>query len=628
MNHFCLKIIVCSLFIFFLVEKSFAQTLIAQNDSTKKTQIQIINVNKLKAVDSLQFKKLIGNVELQQDNVIFTCDSAYLYEADNSIDAFGNVHIQQADSIDIYANRLKYDGSTRFARLYENVELYDGKTIIHSDTLHYYVEERRALLFKGVDISDEKVTIVSDSVEYLSFEKKAYFYENVALTDGEMFLTADEMDYDYNTGIGTYVGNGEMMSNNSLLKSDKGWYNSNTNKARFNENVYVKDSIYEITTDLLLYDLKTKKAEFEGTTNIISEDSEINANAGFYDQQNDIISLQGESSLNNGPQFLTADSLYFEKETGWGFAFGEVYWQDTSQNIILECNSMRYNQDSSKIVAFDQLIFKQVIEEADTLFLIADTLETIPTKESDSTNLFLAHANVKLFKNDFQGVCDSLSYSSLDSVFRMYLSPIIWFDSTQLNADTIFLTTENSNPSEIQLRQNSWIVNENQTGIYNQLKGKNINGLFSEGDLSKILIKENAESIYFAQDSAKAYIGVNQAKSKDMQILFEEQEIQRIKFLGESNATFDPMKKINPISIRLDGFAWNENLRPPKRLFVKGGMTESEMDEQNKAKMELQNVSEENSKDSVKEIEKSEGLTKEIEKKKGDVTKRGKKINN
>lgn len=565
-----------------------------ENTKVEKTQIEIINVNKLKAVDSLQFKKLIGEVALQQDDVIFHCDSAYLYEADNSIDAFGQVHIQQGDSIDIFADYLEYDGSTKFARLFQNVELNDSKTIIHSDTLYYYVEDRRALLFTGVDISDQKITIVADSVEYLSLQDKAYFYDNAALTDGDMYVTADKMDYDFRANVGTYEGNGEMTSNNSLLKSDKGWYDANTNDVRFEDNVYVEDSTYEIDTDRLLYNLDSKKAIFNGPTTIVSEGSEIQSSSGFYDQENDIISLKGESTLNDGPQFLKADSLYFEQETGWGFAFGNVFWEDTSQQIILECNALRYNQDSSAIVAFDNLVFQQVID-SDTLFLIADTLETQTrssvkqdstqensvqkdsTQENsiqkDSTqensSLYLAYPNVKLYKSDFQGVCDSLSYQSLDSVFRMYMNPIVWFDSTQLNADTIFLTTENQDPSEIQLKRNAWIVNENQLGIYNQLKGNNINGLFNNGDLSDIIIKQNAESIYFAQDSAKAYIGVNKASCPDMKILFEESEIQRIKFLGESVSKFEPMQKIDPFSYRLDGFRWQNGLRPPRSIFVK-----------------------------------------------------------
>jgi len=547
-----------------LVTKANAQSVNTPADSSS-TEIEIVNVDKLKAIDSLKFKKLIGNVILIQDDGTFKCDSAYLYEEDNSIQAFGNVHIQQGDSVNIYADRLKYDGTTRFARLYNNVELSDSKTTINSDTLYYYLNERRALLFYGVDISDGAVDIFADSVEYLSLVKKAIFYNNASLTQDSLNIKADQMQYDFNTNIGIYSGNGVMTNKQTILKSDNGLYDSDAQIATFEEKVFVKDESYEINTQKLIYNLKTEQAEFDGPTIINSDGRNIETTKGSFDQKNNSVSLTGRSTLDEAPQFLTADTLYFEQDSGWGVARGNVYWEDTSENVSLRSAFMRYNQDSSSIVAYQDLMLTQVVGE-DTLFLIADTL--IRGSYQDSSDLFAAIKNVQLYKSDFQGVCDSLSYNTFDSTFRMYVNPVVWFDSTQLFADTLFLETSDGGPSHLDLNKNAWIISEVETGIYHQLTGNAIDGQFLDGELSVINVVKDSKSIYFAQDEEKAFIGANKANSQSMRILFDEGEISSIKFYGTPNAVFDPIKSIDPFNHQLEGFQWLEERRPLIEYFI------------------------------------------------------------
>lgn len=209
--------------------------------------------------------------------------------------------------------------------------------------------------------------------------------------------------------------------------------------------------------------------------------------------------------------------------------------------------------------------------DEDTLFLIADTL--IRGSYQDSSDLFSAIKNVQLYKSDFQGVCDSLSYNTFDSTFRMYVNPIVWFDSTQLYADTLLLATSDGEPSHLDLNKNAWVISEVEAGIYHQLKGNTIEGQFIEGELSQINVVKDAKSIYFAQDDEKAFIGANKANSQSMRILFDDGEISNIRFYGTPNAVFDPIQSIDAFNHRLEGFQWFVERRPVLEHFIfKGEM--------------------------------------------------------
>ena len=565
--------------------------------------IHIINTNTLEGYedeDGLDAKKLVGDVQLRQDTVFFSCDSAYLYKSINSFKAYGQIHIQQGDSLDIYADYLKYNGVSKMAYLYDNVLLDDKKTIITSDTLLYYLDNKKAILFNNVHVTDQKVDIYSDSLEYFTDRKRADLKKNVKLIDGEMEINADQMDYDFNTDIGRYAGNGKLTNKNSLLTSEKGKYIRKEDKVIFWEDVYVEDVDHTIDTDTLVYNTVTEFAEFNGETRIVNEGNVIECLSGTYDKKNDQINITGESFLENGPQTLNADSMFYDKASNTSFASGDVIWNDTAQNVSVNCDYLEYNEKDNHFKASQNLLFKQVID-GDTLYLTADTLKTIDRvisnsismdstqtntakidsisidstqtntakidsieleEENDSLKTLTAYSNVMIYKSDFQSVCDSLIYDTRDSMFTFFKLPTVWFDNNQLTADTITLQTKNNEPTSFFLRKNAIIGSEEQEGLYNQIKGDTILGHFAEGKISQMDVNNNAESIYFAKDDENRFYGINQSKGKNIIVLIENEEVVKIKFYKQVSGEFHNVSKKDPYSYKFDTFKWNVEARP------------------------------------------------------------------
>jgi len=538
----------------------FALPLMGQEEAEKidSTIIEIVSTQSLKGIDTLGLKILSGNVVLIQGNSTFHCDSAYLYEGRNDMKAYGNVLIEQGDSVEIEANFLDYNGTTRKATLVDKVLLTDNVTIITADSMDYWMDTKRALIKSEVFITDQKVEVWADSVDYYSQQKKAYLTGNTKLTDGGMEIIADEMDYDFNSENGYYRGNGNVTNKNTILKSEDGFYDAKTKDVRFTNSVSVDDPEYQLDTDTLLYNTTTELATFNGESRIVNQGNIINSKGGSYDKASNRIVLDKSPVLSNPPQSLSADSLYFDKTTGIGYATGNVFWTDSSEEVTITGKYMEYFEETQYVLSTDSVLMQQIID-GDTLFLSADTIVSM---RGDSAKYFRAYQNVRVFKSDFQAVCDSLNYNFADSSFHFFQDPILWSDNSQLTGDTILLTTHNSKPKNIYLYPNGVVGQMGYPQIYDQLRGDTIVGSFVESELVKIDVKGAAESIYYAQNERDQYYGINESKGNRMVILLENREVQMIKMYEDPMATFHPIKKVDPLGFKVKGFRWRVNERP------------------------------------------------------------------
>ncbi len=531
------------------------------------TLIQFRSADELKSIktDSTDLKKLIGNVLLEQGEMTFRCDSAYLFFEQNYMEAFGRVHVTQGDSVNIFGDYLKYLGDSKLAFLYDNVRMNDDKTRITADTLVYSVRTKRALLHKGIRVIDEENNISADSLEYYTSSKNANLYGDVKFRNGPMKIQADTMRYNTITKKGSFKGGGKVINNGLEIESERANYDSATKQVNFENDVHLIDPQYDFTSETLDYEEETGRAIFGANTVIKSDSSTITGNEGWYNKDQGTLSIWKDAGFERGSSKLTSDSLFFDNNTGLGKAYRNVVWRDTLNDFTLESEYSEYDQDQGDFLSTQQPLLKIALAEKDTLYLRADTLRSTQSTDSliSGIGAFSAYYNVAMYSTDFQGVCDSLEYSFTDSIFQFFEDPILWVEDTQLTADSIFLHTKNRKAEEIKLRRNGMIVSpETEEGIFNQLSGLNIDGKFTDNKLSSFDVFGEAKSIYFAKDDNERYIGVNQSASDNMTIWFADNKVSRIKFREEPKATYSPITKVDPYTIRLERFYWEEEARP------------------------------------------------------------------
>ena len=470
------------------------------------TQIKIIGADEFEFNDSgdTQVKTLTGNVKLQQDEVFLFCDKAILNEENNSLEADGNVIIRQ-DTVEIFSDHLYYDGKNR----------------------------------------------------------KALLNGNVKMTDSKMELKTLALDYDLNTKIANYKTGGTLTSDSTILISKIGYYYANTDDVYFKDEVKVVSPQYNLTADTLRFNSESRTAFFLGPTTINTDSAHIFCEGGFYDTNNDVAQFTTKAVMINLPNVLQADSIWYDKKGGEGKSAGNINWTDTAQHLTILADRAWYNNEANNILAVGHTLFISEVGN-DTLFMTADTLHSMQDSINEARS-FSAYHKVKIFKSDMQALCDSLYYSDVDSMFRLYQNPVLWMEDNQMTADTVRIQMSNQEVSKFELIKSSFMVTEVETDFFNQAKGKNITGFFENGKLHHMLIEGNGESIYYAQDDSAAFIGVNKIICSSMIIYTDSNKVSRIKFLSKPDGTMYPINQAPKDELKLKDFIWLDKERPKNR---------------------------------------------------------------
>lgn len=508
----------CPVYIFFAPLKLLSQI----DESNKKKRIEILWAEDLSGYqDSLkgQVRVLTGNVRLKHNQNFLNCDKATQLIDSSLVKAVGNVHIRKPDTLDIYAKQLIYSSETKLAKLRKNVELHDSTGVLYTENL----------------------------------------------------------DFDLNNDIGRFWGGGKYVGDSSTLTSNSGVYYNKEKMAYFTGDViYEKVNGLKMLSDTMKYDTENKIVWFVTQTKIIDGENVINTDTGYYNTKTGDAYFGKNTVMKNKNTKLTAIKIKYSKEKKEGVAVGNAVWQDTVENILILADSIIYQEDSSYVLATrDPLLID--INEKDTFFMSSDTLisyrifrsDTLFHEEdstysylTDTLKAFKAFNNVKMFRNRFSGVCDSLSYTYVDSIFRFYQNPIMWMDTSQFTSDSVYVYTKNEKTDKVVLYQQSFVISQSHPELYNQIKGRTITAFFEDDSIRRVFVDGNAESIYFIKDDSSAYLGMNKTTSSTIKMHFKGKEIDRIICFEDPEGTFYPMKLTNSSNQKLDGFNWKFELKP------------------------------------------------------------------
>ncbi len=512
-------------------------------DTTKTKKLNIIRADRLKYFknDSAQeFQSLAGNVLVRQENTLFYCDSAVVNTTTNVLESFGHVHINDHDSLHVYADYLKYQGSIKLATLKGNVRLQDSKGV----------------------------------------------------------LTTPQLDYNLSNKIAVYSNGGKLVNGKTILTSQEAIYYEDTRDVYFKRDVSLIDPDYEIHTDTLMYNTYSEITSFIVPTTIISDSGrrKILTSNGYYDLKNKKAYFGDRPQIYDGHTILIADEVANDDSTGFGEANGNVIYKDTVQGFTILANNMKSNQKESAVLATVKpvIIFLKekdtMVIAADTLFsaklsalrksrnvpVLLDTSETdssfIPPPLTDSTDhYFEAYSHVRIFSDSLQGIGDSLFYALDDSVIRLFKTPVIWAQGNQMTGDTMYLFTENKKPKKLRVFNNALLVSKMADAFFNQLKGRTLTGYFINGNIDYMRIKGSpAESIYYVQDEENKFIGVNKSSAEAYDIRFRDKKPMRITGIRDLKGIMYPMQQVDHSAIRLTGFQWLEKLRPKSKYELFG----------------------------------------------------------
>lgn len=478
-----------------------------------------------------------GNVQFRHDSVYMYCDSACYYDQTSSFEAFGNVRMEQGDTLFLYGDRLYYDGLTQIAQMRENVRM-----------------------------------------------------ENRTTT-----LLTDSLNYDRVYGLGYFFDGGTMMDDQNVLTSEWGEYSPQTKQSVFNYNVRLVNPQFTLTSDTLRYNTASKVADIVGPSDIWSDGNHIWSEKGTYNTVTGKADLYDRSVLTSGERRLTGDTLLYDRTTGVGEAFSRMVMTDTVNRNMMTGEYGYYNELTKSAFATDSAVAVDW-SQGDSLYLHADTLR-METFHLDTDSMFRemrAYHRVRFFRTDVQGTADSLVFSTLDSCLTMYRDPIVWNGNQQLVGEVmkVYMNDSTIDWSHIIGQALSVERLQNDSTLYNQVSGKEIKSYFSGGEMKKTEVIGSVRVVYYPMDSDSTLIGMNVSETSKLEIYLENQKIERMVMSPKSSGTLYPMTQIPVGKDKLDNFVWFDYIRPRDRYDIfrwRGKRVEDQLKKSVRGPVELPN---------------------------------------
>ena len=466
----------------------------------KNEYVEIISANSLES-NTPGIQELIGDVKLRQGSMYLSCDKAVINEKTNDFTATGHVYMNKKDSVRTYSNVMEYIGLTKQTIFSGNVKLVSDKTTLETDKLTYE-----------------------------------------------------------NNGDAHYESAATIHQENTTIFSRRGTYFTSKHLISFRENVVVKAEDFYITSNALDYDTKTKITYFIGPTNIVSKNGKIYCEAGFFDNNKGEAVFKKNARVKDKAMVLTADSIYRNTKKSVSHAYGHVHATDTIDNITISGEHGIFYEKIGKTIMTENALLQQLIDK-DTLFLHADTLRAVNDTVKKNKKVYAYHG-VRFIKDDLSGVCDSLTYFPSDSLIKLFHKPVLWMDKSQISGNYIEIFIYDNKIRELRIKKNGFIISQNGKNAFDQIKGREMTGYFSDGKMKKMRVIGNAETVYFAKEKDSSYTGVNKAECSNLMIHFKDSKVNKIKFFEKPDAVFIPIDKVDLDKLKLKDFVWRIEDKP------------------------------------------------------------------
>lgn len=465
---------------------------------------------------------LVGDVAFRHDSLYMYCDSALFYEGSNSLDAYGNVRMNQGDTLFLYGDRLYYDGNAQIAKVRDNVRMQDPA----------------------------------------------------------MTLLTDSLNYDRTINLGYYLDWGELRDTTNTLTSEWGEYNTVTRNAVFNYNVTLTNSRYTLTSDTLRYNIDTRVARISGPTRIVNDDNRIYSEHGIYDTVHDLVTLTDRSVVENDDNRLTADSIYYDRTAGYGEGFRHVILDNFKDRNRLTGNYVYYCERNDSAYATDDAMVTDY-SQGDSLYLHGDTLRmtTFHFGTDSVYRLVQAYHKVRMYRDDVQAVCDSLVMNTRDSIITLHYDPIIWNGPQQVLGEKIVIYLNDSTIDWAHIQNQALIAERLDSVHFNQISGREVKAYFHEGEIEHADVSGNVMVIYYyREENDTAFIGMNTTEATLLTARMKERQVDKLLVTGRSNGIFYPMTQLPQGKTKLASFAWFSHLRPLSKedTLVWRGKNESE----------------------------------------------------
>lgn len=439
---------------------------------------------------------LTGNVIIDHDGIIITCNKAYYFQKENYVKLFGNVQMVQGDTLYLNSQYAEYNGNIKQAYATGKPVMRSPDMTLTTDTINFDRNKQEAYYNSYGRIVNKENTLTSNSGRYYATQKKSQFLTTVTITNPQYTIKSDHLDYYHTSGHAYLFGPSTITGKNNFIYTEKGFYNSKKNVGHFLRKSYIRYDDRLIEGDSLYYD---RKIEFASATNNVKITDTINKGI-----------IKGH--------------------------YGEVYKLKDSMFV------------TKRAVAIN-------LVENDSVYIHGKRLMITGKK---GNQIIRAFDNARFYKTDMSGKCDSIHSSTKNALTQLLGRPVIWNAENQMTGDVIHLIGNNATEKldSLKVLNNAFLVSKDSLGKgYNQVKGQNLYGKFRDNKLYEVDIVKNTEVIYYVYDELEL-TGIEKKVSSSINITLEDNKINTMTSFKNIDSDLYPETELPENARKLRGFIW------------------------------------------------------------------------
>ncbi|CAA9199435.1 OstA-like protein [Flavobacterium collinsii] len=490
--------------LFLSAQVSFAQkpkTIIVEN-----ADFQEINENEIPGA-----LLLIGNVKVNHDGVVLTCNRAYFFQKENYLKAFGNVQLVQGDTLFLNSKYAEYSGNVKKAFATGDAVMSSPDATLSTDTINFDRNIQQVYYNTKGTIINKDNTLVSKSGRYYVAEKKFQFLTAVTITNPKYVIKSNHLDYYSNSGHSYLLGPSTITSKANFIYTERGFYDTKKNLAHFLRKSYIK-----------------------------------------YDDR-----------------LIEGDSLYYNRNIEFASATRNVKITDSINRGIVKGHYAEIYKLKDSMFVTKRAVAINLVEK-DSVYIHGKKL-MVTGKEGE--RILRAYNNVRFYKIDMSGKCDSIHSNSKTALTKLIGNPILWNGESQITGDIMHLIGDKNTKKldSLKVLNNTFIVSRDTLGTgYNQVKGLNLFGKFKEGKLHDVDVIKNTEVIYYMRNDFNELIGINKNVSSKINLIIENNDIETITFFNKVDGDVYPEADLPENARKLKGLRWrgDERIKSKDDIFT------------------------------------------------------------
>lgn len=490
----------------------------------------------------------------------------------------------------------------------ENVQMKNETYEMKSDSVNYNSESEIARYFtRSVTWKQDGEILSSDEGEYHNKDQHYIFRRNAYVMGEQQEMWADTIDYqelvqfielkhnaqirdeEHKSVIFGHYGNYDDTTGDTFLTRNPAYVSyGDADGDGKNDTVYMRsDSMYVYLIDSLGYctltrpDSATLAEELAAKAQAIIDkriadsmavveaerakfvaDSTATAEAALKAHLLDSLhqlkaTLEAMSELNDSLKVIDSEVRksieQLEKPVEEEAAEGETDSLDMGGDELLIDNQPADEQMTTEVTPTDSL-----------------ATDTLPKKNARD-RIMLGLRNVKVFRQDFQGICDSMLMFSADSTAQLHRNSVMWNELNQIASERADVYTRNQKPYKVLFSEGKPLMSsEIDTTRYNQVAGKTIEAKFNDGVMYRTDVVGNAQTYYYMVDDADgALMGYLVAEAADMTFFIEDNTVDGIMYRGNPVYTIYPMDKIPADQPqRMPDFVWYIEKKPTAEIIM------------------------------------------------------------